>query len=83
MRNLAVASVFLTISLFSNTISANENFPTGLANGSDQVGRNFMNHNCSAVVALHPFRWNKSVYQKTLMMNDYYLANGKCIYTTL
>jgi choline dehydrogenase-like flavoprotein len=57
--------------------SANDNFPSGLANGSDQVGRNFMNHNCSAVVALHPFRRNRSVYQKTLMMNDYYLADGK------
>lgn len=57
--------------------SANDNFPSGLANSSDQVGRNFMNHNCSAVMALHPLRRNQSVYQKTLMVNDYYLADGK------
>lgn len=52
--------------------SANDDCPTGLANRSDQVGRNFMNHNCSAVLALHPFRRNRSIYQKTLMLNDFY-----------
>ncbi|MGI9367956.1 MAG: GMC oxidoreductase [Ruegeria sp.] len=55
--------------------SANCNFPTGLANRSDQVGRNFMNHNCSAVLALHPLHRNRAVYQKTLMCNDFY--NGE------
>ncbi len=56
--------------------SANECYPTGLANRSDQVGRNFMNHNCSAVMALHPLRKNQSVYQKTLMLNDFYHASN-------
>ena len=56
--------------------SANKNNPAGLANTSDQVGRNFMNHNCSAVLALHPLRKNRSVYQKTLMVNDFYLATN-------
>ncbi len=49
----------------------------GLANGSDQVGRNFMNHNCSAMLAINPFRRNDSIYQKTLMLNDYYLTGGR------
>lgn len=57
--------------------SANDNCPTGLANRSDQVGRNFMNHNCSAVLALNPLRRNRSVYQKTLMFNDYYNTDGQ------
>lgn len=56
--------------------SANDDWPMGLANSSDQVGRNFMNHNCSAVLALHPMRRNGAVYQKTLMMNDFYLGSG-------
>lgn len=49
---------------------------SGLANRSDQVGRNFMNHNCSAVLAVSPFRRNTAVYQKTLMVNDFYLTGG-------
>ena len=32
--------------------SANDRHPNGLANGSDQVGRNYMFHNCKAVAAL-------------------------------
>ena len=36
-----------------------------------------MNHNCSAVLALHPLRKNTSVYQKTLMINDFYLRGGE------
>lgn len=55
--------------------SANNNCPAGLANSSDQVGRNFMNHNCSAVLALHPMRRNLAIYQKTLMVNDFYLGS--------
>ncbi|TRW98690.1 GMC family oxidoreductase [Paracoccus sp. M683] len=56
--------------------SADAARPAGLANGSDQVGRNFMNHNCSAVLAIHPFRKNRTVYQKTLQVNDFYLSGG-------
>ncbi|WP_371416223.1 FAD-dependent oxidoreductase [Rubellimicrobium sp. CFH 75288] len=56
--------------------SAGERHPRGLANRSDQVGRNFMNHNASAVLALHPARINDSVYQKSLGFNDFYLTGG-------
>ncbi len=47
-----------------------------VANRSDQVGRNFMNHNCSAIVAVHPLRRNDAVYQKTFLVNDFYLTGG-------
>jgi choline dehydrogenase-like flavoprotein len=57
--------------------SGDARHPRGLANRSDQVGRNFMNHNASAVLALHPLRRNPSVYQKTLMVNDVYLSGGE------
>jgi len=56
--------------------SANDAYPRGLANQSDNVGRYFMNHNCSAILALHPWRKNTSVYQKTLQFNDFYLSGG-------
>ena len=49
----------------------------GLANSSGQVGRNFMNHNSAAMLAIDPRRKNTSVYQKTLSLNDYYLSDGK------
>ena len=50
--------------------------PEGLANSSGQVGRNFMNHNISAVLAFNPFRRNDSVYEKTIQFNDWYLKGG-------
>jgi choline dehydrogenase-like flavoprotein len=40
------------------------------------VGRNFMNHNLSAVIAIDPRAVNDSVYQKTLAINDFYLSDG-------
>jgi choline dehydrogenase-like flavoprotein len=57
--------------------SANARFKTGLANASDQVGRNFMNHNSSAVLAISPFYRNDSIYQKTFGFNDFYLSDGE------
>ncbi len=56
--------------------SANDAHPSGLANSSDQVGRNFMNHNLSAVVGFDPRFRNDSVYQKTFGFNDFYLSDG-------
>jgi len=53
--------------------SASDAHPQGLANGSDQVGRNYMFHNCLAVVALAKER-NDTVFQKTLGINDFYFA---------
>src|SRR5262249_53430811 len=53
--------------------SANERHPNGLANGSDQVGRNYMFHNCKAVVALAK-EPNETVFQKTVGLNDFYLG---------
>jgi choline dehydrogenase-like flavoprotein len=51
--------------------SANDQHPRGLANGSDQVGRNYMFHNSTAVLAVSK-EPNPTRYQKTLGLNDFY-----------
>ncbi|TCM70643.1 GMC family oxidoreductase [Rhizobium sp. BK068] len=56
--------------------SADMRHPNGLANSSNQVGRNFMNHNSSAVIAVSPTYRNGSIYQKTFGFNDFYLSDG-------
>jgi choline dehydrogenase-like flavoprotein len=54
--------------------SSSDRHPNGLANGSDQVGRNFMFHDSSAVLALSREE-NPTTYQKTLGLNDFYFAS--------
>lgn len=56
-------------------LSANDRHPRGLANGSDQVGRNYMFHNSSAVIALSK-RENETRFQKTLSLNDFYFGDS-------
>lgn len=51
--------------------SANDYHPKGLANSSDQVGRNFMKHLSTTIVALSD-RPNNAIYQKTIGVNDFY-----------
>jgi choline dehydrogenase-like flavoprotein len=51
--------------------SANDRHPQGLANGSDQVGRNFMKHNCGVVIGITNAE-NPTTFQKTLGVNDFY-----------
>ena len=51
--------------------SANDKHPNGLANSSDQVGRNFMKHLATALVGLHT-EVNHASFQKTIAVNDFY-----------
>ncbi|MCW6006697.1 GMC family oxidoreductase [Micromonospora sp. CPCC 205371] len=53
--------------------SATDRHPNGLANGSDQVGRNYMFHTSQAVLALSR-EPNPTVFQKTLGVNDFYFS---------
>jgi choline dehydrogenase-like flavoprotein len=52
-------------------MSANDKHSNGLANGSEQVGRNYTFHNSSAVVAIS-LNENTTQFQKTLSVNDFY-----------
>jgi choline dehydrogenase-like flavoprotein len=55
--------------------SANDQYPDGLANSSDQVGRNYMRHNNLALIAFSR-EPNPTVFQKTLALNDFYGPSG-------
>ena len=55
--------------------SANDRHPNGLANGSDQVGRNYMFHNSRAFLAVSTEK-NDTRFQKTLGLNDYYFGDA-------
>ncbi len=53
--------------------SRNDAHPNGLANGSGQVGRNYMRHNMSVLMAILPHA-NDTVFQKTLAFSDFYFG---------
>ncbi len=55
--------------------SANDKHPAGLANFSDQVGRNFMYHQADALLAISTER-NEDAYTKTWGTNDFYLKDS-------
>ena len=55
--------------------SANDKHPRGLANGSDVVGRHYMGHVNSVMMALSKCP-NPTVFQKTLGVNDFYFGSS-------
>jgi choline dehydrogenase-like flavoprotein len=54
--------------------SANDAHPNGLGNGSDVVGRHYMGHINSILMALSKCP-NPTVFQKTLAINDFYFGS--------
>jgi len=54
--------------------SASNKHPRGLANGSDVVGRHYMGHVNSVLMALSKCP-NPTVFQKTLGVNDFYFGS--------
>ncbi len=56
--------------------SANDRHPAGLANGSGVVGRHYMGHVNSVLLAISRTP-NATVFQKTLGVNDFYFGDGE------
>jgi choline dehydrogenase-like flavoprotein len=56
--------------------SASDAHPNGLANGSGQVGRNYMSHLNSVMLAVSKCP-NPTVFQKTLAVNDFYYGSAE------
>ena len=46
----------------------------GIPNPSGMIGRNYMVHNNSALIAVRPWERNTTTFQKTLSINDWYLG---------
>jgi choline dehydrogenase-like flavoprotein len=59
--------------------SANDTHPNGLANGSDQVGRNYMRHNQAVLMAVLKDPIN-AVFQKTMAVSDWYFGDAEFPY---
>jgi len=59
--------------------SANEKHPNGLGNGSDVVGRHYMGHVNSVLMAVSKCP-NPTVFQKTLSLNDFYFGSPEWDY---
>ena len=59
--------------------SANDKHPNGLANSSDVVGRHYMGHVNSVLMAVSKCP-NPTVFQKTLGLNDFYFASKEWEY---
>ncbi len=55
--------------------SATPQHPRGLANSSDGVGRHYMTHNTTALLAVHPFKINTTRFPKTLAVHDFYFGD--------
>ena len=54
--------------------SADDKHPRGLANSSDVVGRHYMGHTNSVLMAISKCP-NPSIFQKTLAVNDFYFGS--------
>ena len=59
--------------------SASDRHPRGLANGSDVVGRHYMGHINSVLMALSRCP-NPTVFQKSLALNDFYFGSTEWAY---
>ncbi len=71
--NIVVVSCGAANSAKLLLMSANDRHPKGLANGSDQVGRNYMFQNSQAVLAIS-LEPNLTKFQKTIALNDFYFG---------
>jgi choline dehydrogenase-like flavoprotein len=60
--------------------SKSDAHPNGLANSSGLVGRRYMAHLATMMQGFHPFRPNPIQFQKTVAINDFYLAGPRSRY---
>ena len=75
-QKLKAATVIVACGTVNSTAlllrSANSAHPNGLGNKSDVLGRHYMVHNNTALMAVNPLLPNPTVFQKTTAVNDFY-----------
>jgi choline dehydrogenase-like flavoprotein len=78
VKKVAAKVVVLSAGAFNSPLvlfrSATESMPNGLANSSGEVGRNYMAHNLTMMMAVS-HRLNGTKFQKTLSFNDFYFGD--------
>jgi choline dehydrogenase-like flavoprotein len=79
-RRTVIASTYVVAAGAINSAalllrSASDRHPNGLANSTGLVGRNYMAHINSALMAIRP-KVNGTVFQKTLALNDWYFSES-------
>jgi choline dehydrogenase-like flavoprotein len=79
-RRTVIASTYVVAAGAINSAalllrSASDQHPKGLANSTGLVGRNYMAHVNSALMAIRP-KVNGTVFQKTLALNDWYFGES-------
>jgi choline dehydrogenase-like flavoprotein len=57
--------------------STSSRHPNGLGNASDLIGRNFMKHLNGAIAAVSRRHENRTVFQKTMAINDFYFGDAE------
>jgi choline dehydrogenase-like flavoprotein len=57
--------------------STSSRHANGLGNGSDLVGRNFMKHLNGAIAGVSRSHENRTVFQKTMAINDFYFGDNE------
>src|SRR5262249_11686513 len=60
--------------------SANDRHRQGLAHSSGLVGRRYMAHLATMMESFHPWAENRTVFQKTVAINDFYFAGAHAPY---
>jgi choline dehydrogenase-like flavoprotein len=79
-RRTVIASTYVVAAGAINSTalllrSASDRHPNGLANSTGLVGRNYMAHVNSGMMAIRP-KVNGTVFQKTLALNDWYFGES-------
>jgi choline dehydrogenase-like flavoprotein len=79
-RSTIIASTYVVAAGAINSAalllrSSSDRHPNGLANATGLVGRNYMAHVNSALMAIRP-KVNGTVFQKTLALNDWYFGES-------